>query len=674
MAKSERLPKILTLDTETIGLDGDLKRIAIYDGKQVVYGYKFDDVLPFIEECYNQGFMPHIYIHNLDFDARKIPQIFKKGNVVWGRTQKIGNKFARIVCRKFVLHDSFKILPFSLKKLSKDFDLQNGKLNLYDEVKKAYGDEYSDEVDFLNRCDVDNELYLKYLGLDVISLYELVYKIMDISGLDEERFTHILSTASLSRNIFKNGYKGIQFKSDENDKTDYEILTSCKAWSSKKKMKFSSVTYEEVEYKIREAFFGGRTEVFTPFLKPKFDEQGNNLIVARHYDVNSLYPSQMVDSEFPVGFPSYEDNSKIIKFEFEKWLETHKGLGFLKVVIKIPQQKIPPLPCKMGKLAFVCGIIEGFWSYHEIEYAIKNCGAEILEYKEQIHFNKSYKVFKNFVTFFYKMKEDGKRQGNVSLTSFAKLILNTAYGWTALRRDDKTAFRDIKMLEKYEDTDKLIYTDEELGCIEIRDTVFAESVQVQIGAYVTSYARLVLLDGLRKQAEKGEIYYCDTDSIVCEAEMPNEIVDPYKIGLWDCEAELYSGLFLQPKVYWEHKKDSKDTIKFKGVSKAVQSGLNKSHYEQIYNLMCEGKPLRVLIEKERKSLPSLPVALKNKQNPNNFKVIDKSINICTEKPKRDFDYKNNTSKAWYMDSLEMYYNFSFGGFKNPPTGANIFGG
>ena len=45
MKKSKRPIKIITLDTETYdGLRDVLKRIVIYDGKQVFYGYNFDDV------------------------------------------------------------------------------------------------------------------------------------------------------------------------------------------------------------------------------------------------------------------------------------------------------------------------------------------------------------------------------------------------------------------------------------------------------------------------------------------------------------------------------------------------------------------------------------------------------------------------------------------------------
>ena len=44
MARKKYKPKIITLDTETIGLDGALRRIAIYDGKEVTFGLAFRDI------------------------------------------------------------------------------------------------------------------------------------------------------------------------------------------------------------------------------------------------------------------------------------------------------------------------------------------------------------------------------------------------------------------------------------------------------------------------------------------------------------------------------------------------------------------------------------------------------------------------------------------------------
>ena len=671
MATQTRPAKIITLDTETINLDGALKRIAVYDGVTVTYGYTFPDVAWKIEEWWKRGFFPHVYIHNADFDLRKIPEVWERGNVVWARTKKIGNKFARVSCKHYHIHDSLKLLPFSLEKLSKDFDLEHGKLDLWDEVEKEYPGKYTDKVQFLADCDPDDPIYLKYLGFDVIALYELLLKLMEVSGIELENFVKLLSTASMSKSILKNGYKGKMFMCG--DVPAYDLLTSCPAWSSKKKMRNSTVSYEEVEYKMREAFYGGRTEVFTPLLPAVIDPIVGKVITGYHYDVNSLYPSVMIDGDFPIGYPEFENDSKIVEWNFEKWQKNRRGLGFIKAIVYIPPQVVPPLPAKMGKLAFVTGTISGTWSYTELDYAIRNCGVQVIEWKEQIHFKRTAKIFKDFVETFYALKEQGKRDGNSSLTAFAKLILNTAYGWTVLRRDDKSCFRDIKDLDKYKDTDKYITDNEKLGYVEIWDTVMSESIQVQIGAYVTSYARLVLLDALRMQSEKGTVYYCDTDSIVCDKPFPPEMVDPYIIGKWDLEAELYSALFLQPKVYTEEKKGAKDTIKFKGVSKAVQKELTRAKYEEIYGHLYNGDKLKMLIEKDRKTLPSLSVAQKRGLDPNQFRISDKSISIG-EMGKRNFNYKRNTSTAWHMESLEMFETWNFDDFHNAPDDGNIFGG
>lgn len=670
MPRKKRPVKILTLDTETIGLDGDLKRIAVYNGGKVIYGYTFDDILPAILMEYECGYMPHIYIHNADFDLRKIPQVFERGNIVWSRTRKIGTKYAKIQCKKYTIHDSFKILPKALAKLSKDFNLTHGKLDLWEEVQKVYPNQYTDHVDFLNRCDPDDPVYLKYLGFDVISLYELLEKLMDVSGLDPEKFVTIISTASLSKFLFKNGWKDIRFQTGE--KSDYDMLSTCKAWSSKKTMQHADISYLDCEYKMREGFYGGRTEVFTPNCKEETDADGKPKIVAYHYDVNSLYPSVMINNPFPIGYPDIETDPRLIKHNWKRWLEYGDGLGFIKAVVYVPPQTIPPLPCKLGKLAFITGYMEGTWTYPELAYAVQNCGVEIVEFKEQIHFRRTYKIFHNFVSCFYQMKNEGKKAGNASLTEFAKLILNTAYGWTVLRRDDKTAFRDIKDLEKWEGDERFIYADHELGCLEIFDNVISDSIQVQVGAYVTSYARLTLLDALRKQAEKGTVYYCDTDSIVCSAKFDPEMVDPYALGKWDLEGELYSGLFLQPKVYTEHKVKS-ETIKFKGVSKSRQKELDRKFYDGIYQRLYDGDTGKLLVETNRQTLPSLSVAQKRHENPNILKVSDKEINLGA-KQKRNINFKSNTSTAWHMESLEQFQQFNFNTFDNKPEDKNIFGG
>ena len=111
--------------------------------------------------------------------------------------------------------------------------------------------------------------------------------------------TSLTTIASLSLKIIRTNYL-------KNDK----LLGKCRG---------------ELEYAIRESYFGGRCEVFKPY--------GYNLLA---YDFNSLYPFAMM-MDLPVGQPTFslvQDLSKIF--------------GFIKVEVTAPDNLyIPVLPCKI---------------------------------------------------------------------------------------------------------------------------------------------------------------------------------------------------------------------------------------------------------------------------------------------------------------------------------------
>lgn len=652
MPRKKKNVKLFTLDTETVGLGGAIRRIAIYDGETVTYGYNFADVEHILETA-SEDYNVHCYIHNLNFDARKCPEIFRPDNVRWNMCLVINRKYATISCKKYTLHDSFQLLPMSLAKASKSFDLTHGKLDLWDEVQKEYPGQYKNHVDFLSRCHVDDPLYLKYLGFDVMALYELIMKIVDVSTIPLEHLVKCPTTASMSKYLIKNGFNGQPFISENRTKTDFEIMTANKYWLSQKPLKeFPDVSYAELEYKIREAYYGGRTEVFTPKIK----ETGET-VNAYHYDVNSLYPYACLVNEYPVGVPDFYTDKTKISYKWRFWLKYHRGLGFMKCRVYIPHQKIPPLPSRLDKLCFLTGYVEGYWTFHEIEYAVKNCGVQILEMYEMVYFKYTFPVYKNFIQSFSDMKEQATIDENTALREFSKLIMNTAYGWTCMSRDDKTELDFISKKDYYRDKERLVNYDEELGFVEIKSIVRTLTIQVQVGAYVTSYARLILLDALRKQAEKGEVYYCDTDSIVCEKPMDEEMIDNVAIGKWGLENVVKKGLFLQPKLYVEETAD-KTNFKFKGVTKERQKSFTYEFYEEIYNALCNHQPGTITVEEHIERLPSLITAQKRQIDPNQIIITSKNLNLENTQ-KRNIDYKNNVSEPWYMPDIDYFKTFDF---------------
>lgn len=646
MGKSKEV-KILTLDTETYnGLLGKLKKIAIYDGSKVYYGNSFREIEPVILNYENLGYDVHIYIHNMEFDMRKIPELFEPGNIIWNKSLIISGKVAKIQCKHFCLHDSLKLFPMSLAKLSKDFKVEHGKLDLLEQVRNRYGTQYditdakglvSNQltlVNFLDKCPIDDPLFIEYLGYDVMSLYEVIEVFMGIAGLSPKDFVGRVSTASISRFLFKNGYKGKKFQGALSSQSDYEMLSLFK-WEK-------DLDTEEF---LRMSYCGGRTEVF----KPRLEKPGY------HYDVNSLYPFVM-GGEFPVGKPDFTDKPNRAKDFYEKWKKNRHGLGFLNCHVYIPFQHVPPLPVKMGKLAFPCGHVYGTWTYEELEYAEQECGVEIIECFGACHFDNTFPVFKRFVDEFYVLKEKGTVEKNEALRTLAKLILNVGYGYTGMRRDDKTSLDSLDNLDKYEE---VCFVDREVGFIEVPQEINAEYIQVQVASYVTSRARLVLLRGLRDILERGgEVYYCDTDSIVSDIPMSDHVVDGSKLGYWDLEGTPIKGLFLRPKVYTELFEEKKPTIKFKGVSRETQEELDFEFYEQMYDDLVKGTKEYEVVEKNRTQMRSILYMQKNQLDLDYYETRDKKMNFQTVE-KRRMDYKGNETKPYYFETLEEFERFTF---------------
>ena len=634
MARKKRPIRLVTLDTETYGLTGAIKRIAIYDGKETVYGYTFGDIKPHLLKL-AKDFTLHIYIHNMEFDLRKMPEIFSGNEVIWSKSFIINGKLATVECESYTLHDSFKLLPMSLKKLSAGFKVEHGKLDLWEKVQEKEPGKYEDIEDYFMRVDKDDPLYLEYLGYDVISLYEVLETVRELSGLTLKDFVKRVSTSSLSRFIFKNGYKGEPFKDPLKTKTDFDILCGYN-W------KYNL----EVEEFLRASYVGGRVEVFKPALNHK----------GFHYDVNSLYPSRF-DMEYPVGKPEYYNSPSIAQEYYERWKADKIGLGFVSCSVFVPLQEIPPLPVKMEKLCFPCGRIYGTWTFEELEFAEKNCGVEILEYGEVCYFANTYPVFKRFKDVFYELKEEGSRTNNDALRTFAKLLLNVAYGYTGMTRD-KTQLAPYSELLDHEG---VIFADEELGFIEIPSDIHAEYIQVQIASYVTSRARLVLLDALLKANKVGNVYYCDTDSIVTDEPLPEEIVHDYKLGYWKLESEPEKALFLRPKVYAEifsKKGETKTEIKFKGVTKETQSQMNFEDYENLYKDLEEGIEKEKIVEKNRVTFRSIMYMKKNNLQAEYYEERDKKINLDTVEKRKMF-YRENRTEPFFFETEEDFDNFSF---------------
>lgn len=685
--REKKSVKIFTLDTETRGLFGDIFRIGLYDGQRYYPSNSFKEIKNVLYN-YSINYDCHVFIHNLDFDLSKmahdlIPSsdlnhsVFINNNVTFFKssvTLSQADEENEIISQPITFHDSNKLIPGRLKKICKDFNIEQEKAKIelrdhiielgwahdkdnkmiqnksIEEINDLY-DEFNSEGYYFKNVDAWEAELNEYLRMDCVSLYEVVSTLLDISQLPIDEFLKCPTTASLAMTVFKTNYPD-----------DYKkaVSTFYRSDIGKSNEKF-----------IRESYCGGRTEVFTPYLKDGY-----------HYDVNSLYPYVMKTFAIPFGKPKHYVGDAA-RNTFKYWYNTEQGAGFLKCDIDVPNTLfIPPLPVKRkGKLIFPVGHLSGTWTFDEIKLALE-MGCKINKIYECLYFGKVDYIFKDFIEYFEKIKttSEGAKK------TFAKLMQNSLYGKFGMRRIRKT-FLHITELAKCEERfeeDGLRYFiwDNPLvdggKFLEAEVESKAEYIQPHIAAYVTSLARIVLYKGLMAQYKKGIVSYCDTDSIAGQAKMIEDMIHDKEYGKWKLESIIKEGLFIQPKLYYENglvvKKDgsleAKETKKWKGVPSRKMQNIDRDTYHAIFDSLIE---IQKKIENGQTKFTKEEMFFKVYDRPEEKRIkfatnlkhpvydketgeitFDKKIEVpkrlnLLNMQKRNMDYINNTSKPHRLE-------------------------
>ena len=319
-------------------------------------------------------------------------------------------------------------------------------------------------------------------------------------------------------------------------------------------------------FNLRGAFFGGRTS----FTKLYYDcSQGEKI---RYIDFLSLYPTVLFKFNYPVGHP------KTIS-HFNKPYDISPYKGFISCDILPPKDlRIPVLPVRTnGKLMFPLCLkcaetiqqnscthqdnersLRGIWTTAEVNKAIES-GYEIQYIYQVFHYeNMSNDIFREYIIKWIKLKQEKsgwphwciddttrkefldswKELGvildpksielNKGLRTIAKMFLNTCWGKLAekLNKPMTHLCRTVEEILTIANDPQL----EILGEIAVGDeslqitfkhkddeTSRVGDTSVAVAAYVTSYARLMLLEAIEKierQGGEGRVLYYDTDSIV----------------------------------------------------------------------------------------------------------------------------------------------------------------
>ena len=385
-------------------------------------------------------------------------------------------------------YDSLKVLPFSVDKVAKAFDLPISKL-------KIDYNEYREPGHILTQQEVD------YIKNDVAIIAKAL---------------HILFNQKLNK-----------MTQGSNALADYKKVIGKKHFE-----KWFPILDYGADKQIRQSYKGGFT-----YLNPRFKEKDLDKGIV--LDVNSLYPSVMYDCLLPYGEP--------VAFtgRYKKDTDYPLYTQMISCSFRIKKNHIPTIQIK-NNLAFRPTEYLENSSGEEIVLTLCNPDLSLflqhydvfnLEWLGGWKYKASNGMFTKYIDKWYKVKEQATLEGNAPLRTLAKLMLNALYGKFGTNPNvrSKIPYLDENGLVKYK-----------LGEKETRDPVY-----IPVATFVTSYARYKTISSAQKvydrfiYADTDSLHLNGTDIPECLD------VHQTRLGAWKHESTFEKARFLRQKTYIE---------------------------------------------------------------------------------------------------------------------------
>jgi hypothetical protein len=458
----------------------------------------------FIDWCQKEN--KEIYFHNLKFDAQFIIYYLLKNGYEYSETpldktfnvivsgmgqffkldiifKKMNKKY-----KKVTIYDSLKKLPFTVKKIAKDFGLpmQKGEIDYKKDRPIGYIPD-DEEIDYLKR---DVQIVAIALGIQL-----------------ENGLTR-MTTASDALHTYKQIIGKTKFK------VQFPVLPL------------------QVDKDIRDFGYKGG---FTYVSKRYAEKDINEGIV---FDVNSLYPWVLRHCLLPFGFPLSFDGRYIDDEEYPLYFQT------LVCTFKIKEGKIPTIQLKNNFRFVPTDYIENsgleptglVLSKPDLELFFDHYDVDVYEWGGGWKFQACTGMFDEYVDHFMSMKAtSGKGTANYFIS---KLLLNALYGKFGKNPDVTGKYPVLD-----EETGTLKYKKKEQE--------MSEPIYLPLAAYVTSWARNKTIRTAQELYPRF-IYADTDSIHLEGAEVPNNIkIHNTELGAWKHEGTFSRGRFLRPKTYIE---------------------------------------------------------------------------------------------------------------------------
>ena len=512
---------------------------------------------------------PHIYNFNLILrDSVIICMDIYKTNYYYNYKNKNNKRSKKTF--KIKLVDSYNILHSSLNDLCKTYKPTNLKSNFpYNFIKEntlfyegskpniKYYDNIS-EIEYnkiTENWSTEKETFI-YLKNDLTSLFEIMEKFIKYVWLHYGiHVTDSYTISGLSMNIFLNKFYG----------NNIPLIN--------KKSVFND---------LKDSYYGGMTEVYKPY--------GENLY---YYDVNSLYPYAALNP-MPGVNCVYIDS---INTNIKNYVDNMFGFYYCSIETTNDYLGLIPVRQDNGSVFMPNGSIKGWYFSEELKFAYQNgYNIDILHgYK----FDKCYDVFKKYIDTFYKIKSNTT---DIVEKATTKSLLNNLLGRFGMdinkpktRLVNLEEYKEILQIRKIVGDVKFIgnkvlitynseispdickdhdvnFKETYYNLIDRKDdnNKFKEeqvgNVSVCISSAITSYSRIFMnkikLDLLKSKAN---IFYTDTDSIITDKPLDNNLVGK-DLGQFKLEHLIKKGYFITNKTYCILDNNDNVIIKVKGVN------------------------------------------------------------------------------------------------------------
>lgn len=511
----------------------------------IMTGNNIDDFMEYCERLHNAV----IYFHNLKFDGHFIfswllengyeyikDKKEKKDKTFTTLISKIGQyysievyfKVGKYNTIKVTFNDSYKIIPFSVKETAKSFKLPFQKLKMNHNIVRE-------------RNHILTEEERQYLYNDVRVMSLALYEIFK-DGIIKITQGSIALT----------DYKQIMEK-------DYEYLFP--------------ILDNIVDTDIRKTYKGGFT-----YLNPIYEEV--DVYNGNVFDVNSLYPSVMVDFKQPFGEPIFFTG------KYENDLVYDLYVQQFTCSFEIKENKIPTIQIKgsyfndteylttsngeLITLTLTCIDLELFFEHYYVYD---------LTFESGWKFKSKKGMFDEYIYKWINKKIEASKNKNGGQRQIAKLRLNSLYGKFALNPEIQSRF-------PFLDGDGIV----RLG---IHEKEYRDPIYIPVGSFITSYARNKTIRTSQKIKEysiekygKDLYIYSDTDSI--HTLLPLEDckklfeIDDYELGKWAHEAHFTKARFVRQKCYIEEFEISQEDYLKILIDKEDDEDNNKIIYEKDY--------------------------------------------------------------------------------------------